>query len=333
MVRIRREYLSFGARAVHSRSIAWLAVLSLSACSAAHGALLLNDTWADADRTNTSLPNDSATWIGQSAGNGTTTVTAGALNFSPPPSNSLKAWEYFTSDNSAPDGNQPHNSVTQLGVGQQLITSIDFQLEGVGATTGKNFRFGLFFDPTDARVQSDVNSDGGGGTAPWTDATGYAIQLPLSSASNSNPLQIGKRTVSNSSLLGSSGAFTFAPTGGGAYSMANDTTYTLQLKLDAISASQLDVTASLLQGNTVLATHSASDLGATFGGTAVAGALPGNNAIYTKFDQLFFRNSDNSQASSISFSNWKVELVVPEPAGVVLVGLAALSLFGARRRN
>src|SRR6476661_6684551 len=62
------------------------------------GTLLLNDTWADADRTNTSLPNDSATWIGQSAGNGTTTVTAGALNFSPPPSNSLKAWEYFTSD-------------------------------------------------------------------------------------------------------------------------------------------------------------------------------------------------------------------------------------------
>jgi hypothetical protein len=307
-------------------------IFTVIVSSAASGALLLNDTWADADRTNTSLPNDSATWIGQSAGNGTTTVTAGALNFAPPPTNSLKAWEYFTSDNSAPDGNQPHNSVTQLSVGEQMITSVSFRLQGVGATTGKNFRFGLFFDPTDARVQGDVNSDGGGGTAPWTDATGYSIQLPLSSASNSNPLQLGKRTVSNSSLLGSSGAFTFAPTGGGAYSMANDTTYTLQLILNVVSASQLDVTASLLDGSTVLSTLTASDLGATFGTTAVTGALPGNNAIYTKFDQLFFRNSDNSQASSISFTNWRIE-VVPEPAAASLLTLAVLGVLGVRRRS
>src|ERR1044072_3563215 len=123
MFRIRRENLSFGRRANHSRSIAWLAIFSLFTCSASHGALLLNDTWADADRTNTSLPNDSATRIGESAGNGTTTVTAGALNFAPPPTNSLKVWEYFTSDNSAPDGNQPHNSVTQLVVGDQMLMS------------------------------------------------------------------------------------------------------------------------------------------------------------------------------------------------------------------
>ena len=333
MFRIRRENLSICVRATRSRSVAWLAVFSLFACSAAHGALLLNDTWADADRTNTNLPNDSATWIGQSSGNGTTTVTAGALNFAPPPSNSLKVWEYFTSDNSAPDGNQPHNSVTQLNVGDQLITSVDFRLQGVTATTGKNFRIGLFFDPTDARVQSDVNSDGGGGSAPWTDATGYSVQFPLSSASNSNPLQLGKRTVSNSSLIGSGSAFTFAPTGGGAYSMANDTTYTLQFLFNVVSATQLDVTASLLQGNAVLSSLTASDLGATFGGTAVAGALPGNNAIYTKFDQLMFRNSDNTQASSISFTNWRVELVVPEPATVTLLVLAVFGFVNVRRRN
>jgi hypothetical protein len=296
---------------------------------------MLNDTWADADRTNTSLPNDSATWIGQSAGNGTTTVTAGALNFSPPPTNSLKAWEYFTSDNSAPDANQPHNSVTQLVVGDQMLMSVSFQVQGVTATTGKNFRFGLFFDPTDARVQSDTNSDGGGGTAPWTDATGYCIQLPLTSASNSSPFQLGKRTISNSSLLGSTGAYTLAPTGGQTYSMANNTTYTLQMLLNVVSASQLDVTARLLQGSTVLASQTVSDLGTSFGGTAVSGspALPGNTSIYTKFDQLFFRNSDATQASSISFSNWRVELVVPEPTSIVLFGLGAACLTRLRRRQ
>jgi len=318
-------------------TILYGAALSLLIFSSSFGAtLLLNDTWADTDRTNTSLPNDSATWIGQSAGNGTTTVTAGALNFSPPPSNSLKAWEYFTSDNSAPDANQPHNSVTQLVVGDQMLMSVSFQVQGVTATTGKNFRFGLFFDPTDARVESDTNSDGGGGTSPWTDATGYCIQIPLTSLSNSAPFQLGKRTVSNSSLLGSTGAYALAPTGGQQYSMSNNTTYTLKMLLNVVSASQLDVTASLSQGATVLSSQTVSDLGTSFGGTAVtpAGSLPGNTSIYTKFDQIFFRNSDNTQASGISFSNWRVELVVPEPASILLfaLGVACLSCLGRQRR-
>jgi hypothetical protein len=215
-----------------------------------------------------------------------------------------------------------------------MLMSVSFQVQGVTATTGKNFRFGLFFDPTDARVQSDTNSDGGGGTAPWTDATGYCIQLPLTSASNSSPFQLGKRTISNSSLLGSTGAYTLAPTGGQLYSMANNTTYTLQMLLNVVSASQLDVTARLLQGSTVLASQTVSDLGTSFGGTAVSGspALPGNTSIYTKFDQLFFRNSDATQASSISFSNWRVE-IVPEPTSVVLFGLGGACLTCLRRRQ
>jgi hypothetical protein len=302
--------------------------------SSSFGALLLNDTWADADRTNTNLPTDSPTWIGQSSGNGSNSVSAGSLNFTLP-TNSLKVWEYFTSDNSAPDANQPHNSVTQIGVGSRLTASTSFTLPqgATAASTSKNFRVGLFFDPTDARVESDTNSDGGGGTAPWTDALGYAVQLPLnSSTSGNNPFQIGKRTASNSSLLGSSGAFTFAPTGGQSYALAANTTYTLQMLLNVVSASQLDVTASLMQGSTVLSTYTVSDTGSAFGGAALVGALPGNNAIYTNFDQLFFRNSDASQAAALSFTNWRVETAVPEPTSIVLLGLAGSLLAAARRR-
>src|SRR5690349_7404725 len=70
--------------------------------SAAQAAVLLNDTWADGNRNSTSLPTDSPTWIGQSTGNGSNSVSPGSLNFLLP-TNSLKVWEYFTSDNSAPD--------------------------------------------------------------------------------------------------------------------------------------------------------------------------------------------------------------------------------------
>jgi hypothetical protein len=308
-------------------------MFGLGASSVSLGALLLNDTWADGDRTSTNLPTDSPTWIGQSSGNGSNSVSPGSLNFTLP-SNSLKVWEYFTSDNSAPDTNQPHNSVTQLGAGSQLTASTSFTLPqgATAASTGKNFRVGLFFDPTDARVQSDTNNDGGGSGAPWTDALGYSVQLPLNSSSSGNsPFQIGKRTVSNASLIGSGGAYTFAPTGGDAYSLSANTTYTLRMLLNVVSASQLDVTVSLLDGSTVLSTHTVSDTGSTFGGNAILGTLPGNNSIYTSFDQLVFRNSDNSQATELSFTNWRVE-AVPEPASIVLLAAAGSLLATVRRR-
>jgi len=300
---------------------------ALSVGAPAHAQTLLNDTFADGNRMNTSLPTDSAVFIGQSAGNGSNSVTPGHLNFVLP-TNSLKTWTYFTSDNSAPDANQPHNAVTSLGVGQTLTASVSFSATGITATTGKNFRFGLFHDPTDARVQSDVNSDGGGGTAPWTDALGYAINVPISSASGTNPIFLGKRTTSNASLIGSGSAFTAAPTGGTAYSMTDNTTYTLQLSLSRVAAGDTLVTATLLQGSTMLSTNSAHDLGDSFGGTAVgAGLLPGSQNIYTNFDQFMLRNSDATQATTLDFTNFQV-VVVPEPATVL--GLAAVGLAGVR---
>ncbi len=328
----RRLIPIFGVNAVRSSHLC-TAMIVFTMCSTGFGAVLLNDTWADGERASINLPTNSPIWIGQSAGNGSNSVSAGSLNFNLP-TNSLKVWTYFTSNNSAPDGNQPHNAVTSLAVGDMLTAEASFRLPTGASTTagtGKNFRLGVYHDPTDARVQADVNSDGGGDTAPWTDALGYVVQLPLhGSASGTNPLQIGKRTTSNSSLAGSGGAYAFAPTGGSAYSLAANTVYTVQLMLSRVSASQLDVTASLKQGNTVLSTLTASDTGAAFGGTAIGGGLlPGSQSPYTNFDHFFIRNSDSTQVNpqpngDLRFTNFRVDhKPIPEPTTMWLLGLAA----------
>lgn len=316
--------------------LAFQAAASLT--SASFGAVLLNDTWADGDRTNTNLPTDSPTWIGQSTGNGSNSVSPGSLNFTLP-TNSLKVWEYFTSDNSAPDTNQPHNSVTQLAVNERMTATIKFVPSGLTnpGTTSRNFRVGLFHDPTSARVASNVNSDAGGSGNPWQDATGYMVQIPLNggTGSGNNPLSIAKRTNSdNTSLAGSSSSFTAAPSGGSAYTMSSGTEYTLSIEMTRVSASQMDITATVLDGTTVLSSLTQSDTGTAMGGTALAGTtlLPSATGVYSSFDQLFIRNSDATQAAGLSFTNFRIETsIVPEPAS-----LGLLVLFGAamlRRRQ
>jgi hypothetical protein len=334
----------FGRRSASAPRLLLFAVFaSVSAGHACYSAVLLNDTWADADRTNANLPSDSPTFIGQSADNGSNSVSAGSLNFNLP-TNSLKIWTYFTSNHSAPDGNQPHNAVTSLAVGDMLTAEASFRLPTGASTTagtGKNFRFGIFHDPTDPRVQVDVNSDAGGSGNPWTDALGYMVQLPLhGSSSGSNPILLGKRTTSNSSLAGSSGAYTLAPTGGNTYSLAADTVYTVQLMLNRVSATQTDVTASVLQGSTVLSTVTAADTGTTFGGTAIAeGLLAGSRDVYTNFDHFFIRNSNSEQVNpqpngDLRFTNFRVEhKPIPEPTTIVLIGLAAAAVVARVRRR
>jgi hypothetical protein len=228
-----------------------------------------------------------------------------------------------------------------MSVGDTLTASMTFVLPnaitGSTSTPSRDVRIGLFTDPTDARVQSDVNSDGGGTGNPWQDSTGYAVLIPLNSTltTSSNLFQLGKRTTSNTSLLGSTGGvYATATAGGAVIAWQQNVSYTVQLSLTEVSALRMDVTANLLQGATLLSTQTVSDLGTTFGSTAVAaGGLPGSQSIYTNFDQLFFRMSGNTETSEFDFSNFQINYQpVPEPTGLSLLLLGAFPLLGRRRR-
>ncbi len=271
-------------------------------CGVSLGTTLLDDTWADGSRAETNLPNESAVWAGHPDD---VTVSPGSLQYgSPGYTSSHKLWTYFTAD----------GSPATIGVGQQLIAAIDFIPRGLYTSSSENFRFGLFHDPTDPQVWEDTNDDGGGDGDPWTDSTGYAVRVTLSSGEGDNP-QVGKRTdLGNSSLLGSSGAYDWDSGGDDVEFMVDDTLYTAMLELDRIAADQMKVTFSLSDAGGILTQHAYSD----------------TSGIYTDFDHLFFRfSSASGTADVIDFQNFNVQLI-PEPATMLLLGLGGLMV---RRRK
>lgn len=278
-----------------------LVIATAGLCSAQ---VLLYDTFADGSRGQTNLPNESAVWA---SGASAVTMGTGSLAYTQSTS-SRRLWTYFA----------PNGSPVTLGVGEQLIAAIEFTPRGgLYDVNNKNFRFGLFNDPTSNQILADGATDSGGSGNPWEDSTGYAVQFPLSSGQTASAnASIGKRIAGlNTSLLGSNSAYPGQTSGGAPVVAALDTQYTLTLVLDRIAIDQMQVTYAIANATGVIATHSILDDG-TFGGNTVP--------IYTQFDQLAFRfSSASGTADILDFHSFKVEYI-PEPATMTLLGLGGL---------
>ena len=282
-----------------------LAVLAISSMSSA--VILLDDTFADGSRGETSLPTESADWVSHPED---VTMSVGSLAYTQTTS-SHKLWTYFAAD----------GSPVQVGVGQSLIATVEYIPRGLYVSSSEDWRMGLFYDPTDSQVLEDLNDDGGGSGDPWQDSGGYAVRVVNSSGAGDNP-QVGKRIdMANTSLLGSSGAFTWDSGGADVENMVDDAVYYAIMEVARTGWNSVVATFTLKDASdNILTQHSITD-------TAFLGGI----AAQREFDHLFFRFSDADGTSDvIDFQRITVELT-PEPASMILLGLGGL--FAIRRKR
>jgi hypothetical protein len=262
-------------------------VVALCACTA-DAQVLLDDKWADGSRAESKLPKESPVWVGRKAD---VSVKPGAVETKLTPA-SQKIWTYFADK----------KQIT-LEVGQKLVASVSFIARGkLSESTSRSFRIGLFHDATSPRVEKDINNDGGGPDAPWTDVKGYAVQALVTGGefSRTKPFDLGKRmNLESKTLLGTSSDYTKV-SGGEPVALASDKEYTITLEIDRVSETQVDLTARYRQGKEELSSWTVVD----------DGDYLGTEPIYDKFDLLFVRLGDNATiADQIDFTNFKVELM------------------------
>lgn len=290
-----------------------------------HAAILVNDTWQDADRSNQEVGVDSdldgdveSAWFN----GGASTMTASAGNLSKDLTGSSANWTtYFAAEGS---------EVNLANTGDKLRVTWTFSLTGVAVSnTSQNFRMGLVDSVPANRLVADGTPPGGGAGNPYT---GYAIfanmgQTPLG---NSNPLQIRERTAQSGSnnIVGGSGDWSNAGLTGtlngataGNGGFVADTPYTLVWELTRNGAG-IDIDATL----------SGQGYNTSGSGTIDANDADGNGFIFDTFNVR--PSNEVGTASVFNSSLFRVEFIpaVPEPTSLGLLGLSALAMVLRRGR-
>jgi len=249
-----------------------------------HAVVILDDTWADGNRSNTSLPTNAA-WYASSGSALTATTGSMTLTLG---SSAILVVSYFTTNAASP---------AQLTVGDTLLTTITFTFNGVAAeNTSEGFRLGIYEFGSN-RVSADFSGNGTQGAG----VQGYALFQNMGAAfNNTTPMDIRVRSnVADSSLLGTSGDYTSLGTGPGTTNnfggFANGTTYTLQYAFQRTASNVMAITVSWLD--------------ATNGATLLT-SVTDNNATNFNFDGIGIRPQEASEAATTTiFQEVKVEYI------------------------
>lgn len=201
-----------------------------------------------------------------------------------------------------------------LRVGDRIVVSATFTLQGFVATSGQDIRFGLF---DSMGTRNTTNLTGGVNSPVFVDDTGYGAAF--FGSGTGAPFRLYRRATlpGNPNIFLSFADFAELP-GTGATSrqtLANDTDYTLTLSVERLSESDTRITASL--------------------GEMMFSAVETSAEPARSFDWFGFRITNNTFAAGFTFSEFAAKLipappvitVQPSPLRQTIAAGSTLNLF------
>jgi hypothetical protein len=263
----------------------------------ASGAVLVDDSWSDGTRDDTTLPEESA-WFASATGTPavpTLSAAAGSLT------GNVRMFETNLASRLWITHFAPAGNPVTLGPGDALKITLSFTPNNLPATapTSRGLRFGLFnfSEPGAAQVSADGFSTGAGTGAPGANVTGYILNMNFAQTLINNPLQIMKRTdLPTNNLMGASAVFTALgsggnPTNGGGFRSGAQYTF--------------EFSARRLEAATEITTKFSDDVGWAISHTVADATNP-----TFSFDGLAIRpNGVADTADSFTFARFKAETI------------------------
>jgi hypothetical protein len=280
--------------------------------------VIVNDSWADGGRNNGTDPLDSSWWTSSAASG--IEVSVGSLG--------------MVTGTSGRGIHTVFPSQTLANIGDSLVATYTFSTPatvGTGGTGG--FRVGLFDTLGRAGLDADISASSGspnslyGYFATSTAALpGYMLDMDVGTGTEDLNFRqhdlVQTATTPTGRLMGTTTGFTsLSPSGpDGAYAFAPNTTYTGSFTITRISATEMQLAATL-----GAATHLVTD---TFD-SADFGML----AFWANSNIFGSSGTPDTADNGIDFTNIKIELTqVPEPSSITLLMLGIVGLMIRRRR-
>jgi hypothetical protein len=286
--------------------------------SAQAAIMLVNDSWQDGGRNDGADPLDSNWWT--SASSQGIEVAVGSLGMV-----------------TGTSGRGIHTICPTQKLafpGQKLIAKYTFTTPATVGSGTAAFRAGLFDTLGRAGLNADISASSGspnaiygwgtGNAGPGTAGLpGYMLDMDVATTTASNDFSFRSHATDTVSptgrLMGTTTAFTqLSPTGpDGAFSFSSNTTYTGSFTIERVSATDMQLTATL--GAASFTTTDAFD-------SDEFGML----AFWANSNIFGSSGTPNTPDNGIDFSNVMV-VYIPEPASLILLGSSGL-LIALRRR-